>query len=176
MLSGSVSYYLSGLHFLRALDLSTQHCLPFLMFKVQCFFNDAVSQFHTAFHLGSIRIISGISSRIKLLFLHLSLSCLPAFLPVRISNSKLTSFRPCYLPFLVSLKTTSCNSSYHNTRICVMMVYIPLCNRSLCQCGISECSVIAGMLSVSSVYTNWAYSVFMAVAVNNAVVWDVTTM
>ena len=99
-------------------------------------------------------------------------ACLPAFLPVRISSSKLMSFRPFHLPFLVSLKTTLCSSSYHNT--CAVMVYIPLCNRSLCQCGISECSVIAVMLSASSVYTNWASSVFMAVAVNNAVVWDVT--
>ena len=177
-LSGAVSYYLRGLHFLRTLCLSAQHGLPFLIFKVQYVFKDALPQFRTAFRLGSIRIISGISShissRIKLLFRHWSLSCLPAVLPVRISNFKLMSLRPFHLPFLVSLKTTSCNSSYHNTHTCVMMVYIPLCNHSLCQCGISECSVIAVMLSASSVYTNWAYSVFMAVAVNNAVVWDVT--
>jgi hypothetical protein len=59
--------------------------------------------------LGSIRIVSGISSshisshissRIKLLFRHWSLSCLPAFLPVRISNSKLMSFRPFHLSVL----------------------------------------------------------------------------
>jgi len=151
MLSGAVSYYLSGLHFLRALCLSAQHGLPFLILKIQYFFKDAVPQFRTAFRLGSIRIISGISSRIKLLFRHWSLSCLPPFLPVRISNSKLMSFRPFHLPFLVSLKTTSYSSSYHNT--CVMMVYIPLCNRSVCQCGISECSVIAVMLFVISVCT-----------------------
>ena len=177
MLSGAVSYYLSDLHFLRSLCLSAQHGIPFLIFKVQYFFQDAVPQFRTAFCLGSIRI-SGISSHIssRMLFRHWSFSCLPAclpaFLPVRISSSKLMSFRPFHLPFLVSLKTTLCSSSYHNT--CAVMVYIPLCNRSLCQCGISECSVIAVMLSASSVYTNWASSVFMAVAVNNAVVWDVT--
>ena len=81
MLSGAVSYYLNGLHFLRALCLSAQHGLPFLIFKVQYFFKDAVPQFRTAFRLGSVRIISGISShissRIKLLFRQLP-ACLPA--------------------------------------------------------------------------------------------------
>jgi hypothetical protein len=34
--------------------------------------------------------------------------------------------------------------------------------------------VIAVMLSANSAFTNWAYGVFMAVTMNNAVVWDVT--
>jgi hypothetical protein len=77
MLPGAVSYYLSDLQFLRALCLSAQHGLPFLIFIAQYFFNGAIPQFRTAFRMGNIRIISGISSRIRPLFRHWCLSCMP---------------------------------------------------------------------------------------------------
>jgi hypothetical protein len=60
--------------------MSAQHGLPFLISILQYFFKGAVPQFRNAFRLDSIRIISGISSYIKLLFHHWSVSYLPACL------------------------------------------------------------------------------------------------